>query len=128
MAGIFYDARRIKAYEGLLELGAAANESAEWCNALWLEIIADPGLMEEFVFYLDNHYLTDNIKCEGYSMTDLYVWQLNRYNLIGDWGKNTGECNKDRMVLKAFYDMAQMRKNPEEYMKRFALGKGMDMD
>lgn len=30
MAGILYDARRVKAYEGLLELGEIAGEPKEW--------------------------------------------------------------------------------------------------
>lgn len=126
MAGILYDARLIKAYEGLQALGETAGETSEWCEALWEEIVFSPDLLEELIFYLDNHYLTEEVKCEGYSMIDLYVWQMNRYNIIGDSGKNTDTCNKDRMVLKAFRDMVNMRKNPDEYIKKMTLGRGMD--
>lgn len=126
MAGIVYDARRIKAYEGLLALGEIAGEPKEWCDKLWEDIIFSPDLLEELVFYLEHHCLTENIKCCGYSMIDLYVWQMNRYNIIGDSGKNTDTCNKDRMVLKAFRDMIEMRKNPDEYIKKLTLGRGMD--
>ncbi len=34
MAGIVYDARRIKAYEGLRILGEIADETKEWCDTL----------------------------------------------------------------------------------------------
>ncbi len=126
MAGILYDARLVKAFEGLKALGKSAGETDEWCEKLWEEIVFSQDLLEELIFYLDHHYLTDKVKCEGYSLTDLYVWQMDRYNLIGDWGKNTSACNKDRMVLGAFMDMVQMRKNPDEYIKRLTSGRGMD--
>lgn len=126
MAGILYDARRIKAYEGMLALGELAGEDKQWCDGLWEEIIFDAELLEEFVYYLENHSLLDKIRCEGYGLTDLYIWQMNRYNIIGDTGKNTAACNKERMVLHAFSDMAAMKKNPAVYVKRMTLGRGMD--
>lgn len=126
MAGILYDARRIKAYEGLLALGEIAQESREWCDRLWEGLVADPELLEEFVFYLERRYIRDMVRCEGYGLTDLYIWQMNRYNLIGDSGKNTAACNKDRMVLKAFRDMVDMKREPAVYVKRMTMGRGMD--
>ena len=51
---------------------------------------------------------------------------MNRYNLIRDSGKNTAACNKDRMVLHAFRDMIEMKKEPAAYVKKLTMGKGMD--
>ncbi len=126
MAGILYDARRIKAYEGMFALGELAGEDKTWCEGLWEEIVFDAELLDELVFYLENHSLLDRMKCEGYGLTDLYIWQMNRYNIIGDTGKNTEACNKERMVLHAFYDMAAMKKNPAAFVKKMTLGRGMD--
>lgn len=126
MAGILYDARRIKAYEGMLALGGLAGENKKWCDRLWEELVFDAELFDEFVFYLEHHSLLDRAKCAGYGLTDLYIWQMNRYNIIGDTGKNTEACNKERMVLHAFYDMIAMKKNPDVYIKRMTLGRGMD--
>ena len=126
MAGIVYDARRIKAYEGLLAVGEIAGQPKEWCDMLWGEIIVAPELLEELIYYLEHHCLTENVKCCGYSMIDLYVWQMNRYNLIKDLGKNTAECNKETMVLRSFRTMIELMKNPEEYLKRLREGRGMD--
>ncbi len=126
MAGIVYDARRIKAYGGLLALGEIADETKEWCDELWEELVFDPGLLEELVFYLEHRFLMDKVRCEGYGLTDLYIWQMNRYNLIGDSGKNTDACNKDRMVLHAFRDMVEMKRNPAAYVRKLTMGRGMD--
>lgn len=126
MAGILYDARRVKAYRGLMAAGEAAEETEDWCDRLWEELLCDQELFDELVFFLEHHYIRDQVRCEGYGLTDLYIWQMNRYNLIGDSGKNTDACNKDRMVLHAFRDMAEMKKDPAEYIKKMTLGRGMD--
>lgn len=126
MAGILYDARRIKAYEGLLALGEIADETRQWCDELWEELVFDTELLEELVFFMEHHCLKDKVRCEGYGLTDLYIWQMNRYNIIDDSGKNTDACNKDRMVLHAFRDMIDMKKEPAVYVKRMTMGRGMD--
>lgn len=126
MGGIFYDARRIKAYEGLLALGEYAGKDSGWIDALWEELVADGGLMKEFMYYLDHHTFLDESKCRGYGLTDLYVWQMDRYNLVRDIGKNTSACNKEAMVLNAFRTMLDMQKEPDTYLKRLTSGRGMD--
>jgi hypothetical protein len=126
MAGILYDARRIKAYDRLVQIGESSGETKQWCDKLWEDMVFQNDLLEEFIYFLDNHSLKDNVKCEGYGLIDLYMWQLNKFNVMGDSGKNTEFCNKDRMVLWAFRDMIDMRKNPEPFIKNMNLGKGMD--
>lgn len=126
MAGILFDTRIVKTYEALMELGKLAEETQEWCEALWEDLLVNPDLMDELVFYLEHHYLEEKVKCCNYSLIDLYVWQMNRYNIIGDTGKNTSICNKERMVLHAFRDMIEMKKAPEVYLKRLTDGRGMD--
>lgn len=126
MSGILYDARRIKAYEAFLNLGEYAGKDSEWLKALWEELVSDSGLMKEFMYYLDHHTLLDEVKCEGYALTDLYVWQMDRYNLVRDIGKNTSVCNKEAMVLNAFRTMVDMKKDPDTYLRRLTAGIGMD--
>ncbi len=126
MSGIIYDARKIKAYEGLLILGEYAGKETDWLEALWKEFLADEGQMREFMYYLDNHTFCDEDRCGEYGLTDLYVWQMDRYNLIRDIGKNTECCNKEAMVLNAFSSMAQMKKDPHTYLRRLTSGEGMD--
>lgn len=126
MSGIVYDARRIRAYEGLMALGGYAGKDARWLETLWRELVPDGPLMKEFMYYLDHHGFLDELKCEGYALTDLYVWQMDRYNLVREVGKNTECCNKEAMVLNAFYTMSRMQKEPAVYVKRLTSGEGMD--
>lgn len=124
--GIVYDARYLRAYEGLTALGEYAGKQTPWLDALWADMLGNAGLMKEFIYYLDHHMLLDEMKCEGYALTDLYVWQMDRYNLIRDVGKNTEMCNKEAMVLNAFASMAELVKHPEDMVRRLSAGRGMD--
>lgn len=126
LQGILYDARKIKVYEGLLALGEYAGQEKEWTDGLWADLLTVPELYAEMVYYLEHHGFKDVFRFQGYSLTDLYVWQMNRYNLIKDFGKNTSECNKETMVLRSFRTMIDLMRSPEEYLKRLGENRGMD--
>ncbi len=126
MNGIIYDARRIKAYEGMQALARYAGKTEEFVANLWEALLSDKDMMKEWMYYLDHHILLDEVVCEGYSLTDLYVWQMKRYNLVQDTGKNTTDCNKEAMVLDAFATMFCMKKDPALYKERLEKGQGMD--
>ena len=126
MATIIFDARRVKGYEYLKELCAYADRDETFRENLWKELATDGELMKEFAYYADHQTLLDEMKCEGYALTDLYVWQVERYNLMQDYGKNGADCNKVAMVLDSLYMMAQLKKNPQEYVKRQNGSLGMD--
>ena len=126
MSGILYDARKIKAYEGMQELCGFAGKDTEWGNRLWMELLSDSHLLDELIYYLDNHCLLGEYKCEGYSLIDLFIWQMDLYNLIMDSGKNTEKCNKEAMVLQAFMSMTELKKDPASLSKKISGGFGMD--
>lgn len=126
MSGIILDGRKLLALEALQELGEFAGREPEWVNRLWEELLECPELMNEFMFYVDHHTFADTMDVEGYHMTDLYVFQMSRYNLIRDIGKNSEACNKEFLALGAFHDMACMKKKPEEYVRKLSGGPGMD--
>jgi len=126
MNGIVYDARRIKAYEALMALGEFAGKDEKWLGGLWENLLTDEGQMRELMYYLDHHTFRDEDRCRGYGLTDLYVWQMDRYNLVREIGKNTESCNKEAMVLNAFWTMQQMKKDPDVYLRRITSGEGMD--
>ena len=128
MSQIIFDSGKIKAYESLKMLCEYTGKSLEWCDGLWMDILTDHELYEEFVYYLEHHALADQMRVEGYSLIDFYVWQMERYNLANDSGKNTSACNKEEMVLQSFKAMAEMKKNPEYYKRKMSDGSGMDKE
>ncbi len=126
MSSIVYGTEKIRAYDGLVRLCEYAGMDSRWCDGLWQEMLQDAGLYAEFVYYLEHHAPADRMKVEGYSLTDLYVWQMEKYNLRRDSGKNTESCNKEEMILQALWTMARMKREPENYIKSLNAGTGMD--
>ncbi len=123
---IIISTSKIKACELFYELCDYCGYDREWTDGLWSSIVTDDGLFAEFVYYAENHTFRDVYSISGYSLSDLYVFQMDKYNLIREIGKNTAECNKQRMVLNAFRMMADMRDDPETDVKRLEEGSGED--
>lgn len=126
MQGIVYDASRIKVCKAFYEICSYAELSREWADELWKDILLHPQIYEELVYYIEHHTFLDRVKVKNYSLCDLYVWQMSRYNLIRDTGKNPRTCNKEKMAMQAFRSMVDLLANPQEYEKRLKYGQGMD--
>lgn len=126
MAGIIYNPGMVRAYEFLDGLCSCAGETTDMRDILWQDFLADRELYEEFVYYAQNHAILGKLSVEGYTMLDLFVLEMDAYNLQHDTAKNTAFCNKEDMVLRAFLTMAGLRKEPEKYVRKFQKGSGMD--
>lgn len=124
---IVFDTTKFKIRAYLDELCEYAGKTTEWADELWLELLADEGLYSEFIYYLENHTFLDKMSVEGYSLSDLYVWMMDKYNLLSEIGKNPVNCNKETMVLNAFKTMPEMKRDPERYVKLIESGRGNDM-
>lgn len=128
MSGIIYDARRVKAYNCIQELGNLTGKPQAYIDELWKSMVIHGDLMKEFVYYLDNHTFLDDIKVEGYGLTDLYMWLIRQYNVKVDYGKNGEGCDKEALVLDTFWHMVKMKEQPDTYVKLLEDGFGLGMD
>ena len=117
---------KIKVCEFFYDLCDRCGYERDWTDRLWGDLITDPDVYKEFEYYAANHTLRDGIDVCGYSLTDLYVFQMDKYNLIREIGKNPVECNKERMVLNAFRMLIDMKADPETYVRRLEEGRGED--
>lgn len=117
---------KIKACELFYELCDYCGYDRQWTDRLWKDIVTDADIYDEFSYYAANHTFRDSCKICGYSLSDLYVFQMDKYNLIREIGKNPVECNKERMVLNAFRMMVDMKADPETYVRRIEEGRGED--
>ncbi|SCW28376.1 hypothetical protein SAMN05660484_00242 [Eubacterium ruminantium] len=123
---IIIDNRLLKAYDRLSDISKYTGKSKEYTEKLWEILISDHELMEEFVFYLDNHTFMDKYKVKGYGMIDLYFLNIRYVEMQQDVGKNYSDTDKDALALDTFMMMADMKKNPEIYIKKLEEGPGMD--
>ena len=117
---------KIKACDFCYDLCSRCGYDKDWTDALWGDIIADADILPEFMYYAENHAFRDSFSVSGYSLSDLYVFQMDKYNLIREIGKNPADCNKERLVLNAFRMMIDMKADPETYVKRLEEGRGED--
>ena len=127
MAGnIILDGRLIKAYDRLKALAEYAGKTKDYADELWNELLLDDRMMDEFMYYLDNHTFLDKLKCSGYGLTDLYFFNMRNVEMKQDVGKNYADTNKEGLALDTFLMMVDMLRNPEVYIKRLEAGPGMD--
>lgn len=123
---LIYDGNRVVMYERMQDLCVYAGKTPAWCDGLWAALLEDAELFEEFAYYMNHHGFLDKAKAGGYSLSDLYVQQLDLYNLRQDTGKHTAACNKEAMVLDAFDRMVQLKKDPDKRSREWQDGFGMD--
>ena len=126
MPNIIYDATRVKVCQGFYDICEYAQRPLDWSDRLWADILSDAGVYGELVYYIEHHTFEDKVKVEGYGLSDLYVFQMDKYNLIREIGKNTVSCNKEKMVMRAFRTLIDMKRDPQEYLKRLREGRGED--
>lgn len=126
MQGILYDATKVKVCQAFYEICDYAELSRQWSDELWKNILTHDQIYEELVYYIEHHTFLDKMKVCGYSLCDLYVWQMSRYNLIKDTGKNSRTCNKEKMAMQAFRTMVDLLNDPEGYRKKLEYGQGTD--
>ncbi|HAG69405.1 MAG TPA: hypothetical protein DCL38_05470 [Lachnospiraceae bacterium] len=124
---IIISTSKLRVCQGFYELCEYAGLPKDSSDKLWTGLLLDPEVFGEFVYYLENHTFKDGIKIRGYSLSDLYVWQMDKYNLIRELGKNPVTCNKETMVLNAFATLIDMKRDPDVYVKRIESGRGMDV-
>lgn len=126
MQGILYDATKVKVCQAFYDICNYAELPAQWSDELWMDILSRKPIYKELIYYIEHHTFLDELKVCGYSLCDLYVWQMNRYNLIKDTGKNSRTYNKEKMAMQAFRTMVDLMDDPKEYRKRLEEGQGTD--
>lgn len=123
---IIYNASKLKAFELFTKLCDYTRKSPQWQEEFWSALLTDSNIYDEFLYYLEHHNLLGNYKIAGYSVIDLFIWQLDCYNVSADLGKIDRRCNKEEMILNSFYHMLKMRENEEEYIKKLQSDFGND--
>ena len=124
---IILDARSVKAYDALRQIGARAGKDTDHLETLWMQLCADAELFAEFIYYLENRCFGDTASCSGYRLTDLYFYLMRRYEVSHDTGKTLDDCDKEALVLDTFSMMLEMKKDPAPFLNKLSKGSGMDL-
>lgn len=103
-----------------------ADENEEFCFEFLQKLNDDAEVLEEFAFYYDNHNFAGIVNVNGMTIVDILVWQVDHFRSDLDRGFYDMQSNPDKMLLRAFDTMLNMRKSPEAYLQRYSSDSGTD--
>lgn len=113
-------------YEYTRTMCIQANEEDNVLDVFWNAVISHPEVMKEYEYYAENNDFLCELVVDGISVTDILVWQIDRFKAAIDEGKFALKYNGPHMVLAAFYTMTDVCDNPGKYKARFLSETGTD--
>jgi len=103
-----------------------AGENESFKGEFLQKLIADKEVLEEFAYYYDNHGFLGSVNVNGMTLVDILVWQVDHFKSDLDRGLYDMQSNPDKMILRAFDTMLNMRRSPAEFLQRFSSETGTD--
>lgn len=113
-------------YEYARQLCTQANEEEGVLEEFWRKINKYPEVMKEFDYYREHNDFLGEVSIKGITVSDILIWQIDRFKAALDEGKFALKCNGPHMVLGAFYTMCDVIDNPDKYLIRFSSETGTD--
>ena len=123
---IIISTEKIKLYERLSQICEQIGYTDEWKDDFWLKLLENPDVYEEFLYYAQNGSFLCRNKVGDQSVVDITVWEMRKYNVRRDRGKNGPDCDKTAMVMEAFSSMMKLKEDPDAMMRRLESNGGMD--
>lgn len=113
MQPIIIASEKLKLYKELCRLCEFVGYTDEWRDRFWEDLLQEEEIYKEFLYYMEHQDFLDEYKVEGMSVLDIFVWQMRKFNLRLDRGKNGEECDKMAMLLETFRYMIDMKRKEE---------------
>lgn len=113
-------------YEFARQLCIEAHEEDGVLELFWNAVSNHEEVMTEFAYYMENKDFSNNLNVKGITVSDILIWQIDRFKAAIDEGKFALKYNGPHMVLGAFYTMTDVVDNPDKYLARFASESGTD--
>lgn len=102
---------KIKLYDFLRNLCHETGYSEEWCDEFWEDLLLNQAVYREFLYWADNDDFLLGCKVGGNTVIDILVWEMRKYNVRTDRGRNGSDCDKKAMVLESFREMLSSYKD-----------------
>lgn len=113
MANIIIASEKIKLFEIVKSYSEYAGYTNEWAEEFWQDLLLNKGIYDEFLYYIDKNDFLCKYSIDGQYITDVFIWEMRKFNIKTDRGKNYADCDKAEMILNAFRTMLNMAKNNE---------------
>lgn len=109
MGNIIIASEKLKLFEIVENWAEYAGYSREWQDRFWQDLLLYTDVYDEFLYYVDHKDFLCKCEINGQYITDIFVWEMRKFNIKTDRGKNYEDCDKAEMVLNAFRTMLDMK-------------------
>lgn len=113
-------------FEFVKELCRHAGEEEDFANVFWNKLQEDDEIREELSYYMEHGNFACKAKVAGYTVIDVMVWQMDHFKARLDRDNSGTRQNGDRMLLLAFDTLLNMRKEPDQYIRKMSEETGTD--
>lgn len=111
MANIIIASEKIKLFNLIESWSLYAGYSPEWANEFWQDLLTHKEIYDEFLYYVDHEDFLCKYSIGDQFITDIFIWEMRKFNIKTDRGKNYADCDKAEMILNAFRTMLDMDQN-----------------
>lgn len=116
------------------------NEIKDWTNLLagnageddafvneFIDLInGSEKIREEYIYYMINNRFLGEYSVCGMTVVDIMIWQMDHFKSDLDRGLYDMQSNPNKMLLRAFYTMLKMEKDPQLYLEKYGSDTGTD--
>ena len=103
-----------------------AQLSEEFTNSFINKINKYSEIKEELLEYLVNGNLIGKENVKGYTVFDIYVWQINHFKANLDYAKAQVGSDTMEQIICAYDVLLNMKDNPEMIIRQFQSETGTD--
>lgn len=126
MGNIVIASEKIKLFEIVENWSIYAGYNEEWQNKFWQDLLINKDIYDEFLYYVDHKDFLCKASVNGQFITDIFVWEMRKFNIKTDRGKNYADCDKAEMVLNAFRTMLDMKIDADRVLNAMENKNGAD--
>ncbi len=122
---VYFDGSKIEAYHRVINYCNYTCREEEWADRFWQNLLNSREIYREVLYYLEHHEFLDECEIEGFTVIDIFIWYMKKYNLLKNKGKNEADCDKEIMSILAFDAMMRLQREPE-FKQELMKDLGMD--
>ena len=126
MENIIIASEKLKLFEIVENWAEYAGYSKEWADKFWQDLLLNQEVYEEFLYYVDKDDFLCKYSYNGQFITDIFIWEMRKFNIKTDRGKNYEDCDKAEMVLNAFRTMLDMKDSADRITNAMENKNGAD--
>ena len=107
-------------------LAGNAGENDAFVNEFIEMINGSEKIREEYIYYMINNRFLGEYSVCGMTVVDIMIWQMDHFKSDLDRGLYDMQSNPNKMLLRAFYTMLKMEKDPQSYLEKYGSDTGTD--